>query len=133
MASIVVRSLAFRDGDVWIRIAATAKDWAAGQDFEWRDAIVLVPFAQHLGLARRAWAIGGSWLPRIETTQTLARGLAPPEAGAGGQITFDSAVDRLIVRRMLRAQPWAAAWARHDRRGFESGVGAVTTTAHAIA
>ncbi|HEV7913576.1 MAG TPA: PD-(D/E)XK nuclease family protein [Albitalea sp.] len=97
-----------------------------------RDAIVLLPFAQLLPLARRAWTNGG-WMPRIETTLTLARSLAPVLPAEPGQITFDAAVDRLAARRLLRGQAWAAGWARRDAHGFDHAVRALVQTAHALA
>jgi ATP-dependent helicase/nuclease subunit B len=133
MASIASRSLDFAVADPWADVVQQALAWSAGHRFEWRDAILIVPFAQHLAPARRAWARSGAWMPRIETTQTLARSLGPGEPAAAGQITFEAALDRLVARRMLRVQEWAAAWARGDPRGFDHAVGAVVATAHALA
>jgi len=120
-------------GDPWPGIVQRAVAWADEQSVVVRDAVVLLPFAQHLALARRAWARAGGWMPRIETTQTLARSLAPSEPAEAGQVTFDAALDRLTARRMLRSQSAAVAWARRDPRGFDQGVAALVDTAHAIA
>ena len=74
-------------------------------------------------------------MPRIETSQTLARSL-PPVAGQQpgmGQLRFDVALDGLHAARMLRRQSWAAAWARDDPRGFALAAASVVETAHALA
>lgn len=133
MASIARIALRFALGDPWPGIVRHAIDWAKDQSIELRDAIVLVPFAQHLPLARREWARAGGWMPRIETTLTLARSLAPQEQAGAGQMTFDAALDRLTARRMLRSQSAALAWSRRDPRGFDRGVAALVQTAHAMA
>ena len=107
--------------------------WIRKRGVVLRDAIVLVPFAQLLPLARREWATAGGWMPRIETTQTLARSLGPEPPTDDTQISFDAALDRLRAQRLLHAQPWASAWRRRDPRGFESAVAAMVHTAHALA
>lgn len=116
--------------DPWPPIVAQARSWAAQQAAELRDTIVLLPFAQHLPLARRAWARAGGWLPRIETTLTLARSLAPPQAPDPQQISFETALDRLTARRLLGAQAWGQAWSKRDPRGFDHAVSALVQTAH---
>ncbi|WP_280150465.1 PD-(D/E)XK nuclease family protein [Piscinibacter sp. XHJ-5] len=133
MASIAHQPLEFIDGDPWSRVVAQARAWADEHTVALRDAVVLLPFAQHLPLARRAWARGGGWMPRIETTLTLARSIAPASAAEPGQITFDAAIDRLSARRLLRAQSWAAGWARRDAQGFDHAVRSLVQTAHALA
>src|SRR5205085_3066665 len=75
---------------------------------------------------------GGGWMPRIETTLTLARSLGPDATPAAGQVTLDAALDRLTARRLLRAAGGSAGWARRDPQGFEHAVDAVVQTAHAL-
>ncbi|MDQ6680679.1 MAG: hypothetical protein M3Y67_06910, partial [Pseudomonadota bacterium] len=70
MASIATLPLDFRSRDPWAEVQRSAARWALERGVEWRDAVVIVPFAQHLPLARRAWARSAAWQPRIETTQT---------------------------------------------------------------
>jgi ATP-dependent helicase/nuclease subunit B len=65
------------DRDRWARIAALITAWAQSGGVALRDAIVLLPFAQLLPHARQAFARAGGWLPRIETTRTLAASLGP--------------------------------------------------------
>lgn len=98
-----------------------------------RDAVMLLPFAQHLPLARRAWIALGGWMPRVETTQTLARGLGPAAMAQPGQISFDAAWDRLTARQLLRAQAFGQAWHQRDERGFDQAVASVVQTAQAFA
>ncbi len=74
-------------------------------------------------------------MPRIETSQTLARSL-PPASGqqhVAGQICFDASLDRLQAAQMLRRQSWGAAWAPSEPRGFALAVASVVQTAHALA
>ncbi|HMC17201.1 MAG TPA: PD-(D/E)XK nuclease family protein [Albitalea sp.] len=134
MASIARFPLEIHAGDPWPGLVRHALAWAGERSVNLRDTIVLLPFAQLLAPARREWARAGGWLPRIETTQTLARSLGPAELPAAGQISFDVALDRLTARSLLlRSQGWAAAWLRRDPRGFEHAVAALVVTAHAFA
>jgi len=134
MASIARLPLEIRRGDPWPDVVSRSVAWADEQGVALRDAVVLLPFAQHLPLARREWARRGGWMPRIETTQTLSRSLGPGEPAGAGQISFDAAVDRLTARRlMLRTQGWAAAWSRRDPRGFDRAVADVVQSAHKLA
>ncbi len=133
MAAIASIPLDLPADELWTGFVDLAVEWSRSAQVELRDAIVLVPFAQHLSHARRAWARKASWLPRIETTHTLARSLRAPELPTGSQLRFDVALDRLAARRLLRAQSWAAAWARQDARAFDEAVASLVATAHAIA
>jgi ATP-dependent helicase/nuclease subunit B len=106
--------------------------WADAQGVELRDAVVLLPFAQLLPLLRQAWARHGGWMPRIETTRTLAASLAAPIAPAPGDISFDGATDALIAARMLRTQSWARTLASRDPASFDHAVAAVVGLAQAL-
>ena len=135
MTNTVASQLGDRRHDPWQAIAGQADAWAMRHGIRVADAVVLVPFAQHLPLARHAWSRGAGWMPRIETSQTLARSL-PPVAGQQpgvGQLRFDVALDGLHASLMLRRQSWAAAWARDDPRGFALAAASVVETAHALA
>ena len=116
----------------WAAIAERVTDWTHVRGIALRDAIVLVPFAQLLPEARRAFAGAGGWIPRIETTQTLVAALGPPVPAQPGQVSFDSTLDALSAAALLRSQAWGAAWARRDARGFEQAVDALATTAQAL-
>lgn len=113
---------------VWADIAARASDWAQAQGVDLQSAVVLVPFAQHLVPARRAWVQRGGWQPRVETTHTLAASLGPAPRADDGQLTLDVNTDRLNAARMLRAQSWV----RKDPLAFDEAVAAVVATAHAL-
>lgn len=132
MASIVRVSLSEGPADAgfWPRAAARSLAWSQAHGL--RDCVVLVPFAQLLAPARRAFAGLGGWQPRIETTQTLARSLAPPPPLRPGQVSFDGANDRLQVAAMLERSGAASGWLRRDRRAFEQAVAACVETAHAM-
>ncbi len=112
----------------WIDIARTAQNWAAEHGVDLRDAVMLVPFAQHLAPARRAWAQQGGWQPRIETTRTLIESMGPVPSAGPGQLTFDGATDRLIAARLLRTQSWVS----KERLAFDDAVAQVVAAAHAF-
>jgi len=117
------------DATWWPALAGHARQWLRACGAAPRDAIVLLPSAPLLPLARAAFAVQGAWQPRIETPQTLAASLGPPVAAAAGQISFDTATDRLAAAALLRRQAWGAAWARRDARGFEQAAAALADTA----
>jgi ATP-dependent helicase/nuclease subunit B len=112
----------------WVDMADRASVWAQLQRVDLRSAVVLVPFAQHLAPARRAWVQRGGWQPRVETTHTLAGSLGPLPRADDGQLTLDASTDRLNAARMLRSQSWV----RKDPLAFDDAVAAVVTTAHAM-
>ena len=119
----------------WRAVIAQSRAWADAQKLELRDAVMLLPLAQHLPLARQAWAHAGSWIPRVETVQSLARSL-PPMPGqdpVAGQICFDVATDRLQAARMLRAQTWATQGAQAEPRAMAQAAASLVDTAHALA
>jgi len=116
----------------WNAIAADCAEWAGQASVEWRDAVVLVPFVELLAPARRAFARLGTWMPRIETTRTLAASLGPPTA-ADGETGFDAALDTLVATQLLGRQRWGEEWMRRDRRGFEHAAARVATTARELA
>ncbi len=124
---------AMPEGDTWAAVADVIGAWARDEGIALRDCVVMLPFAQLLPLARRAFAVDGGWLPRIETTQTLAATLGPTPPAGSGQLSFDAALDTLLAVQTLVRQPWAAEWARRDRRGFERGAGRLVEAAHDLA
>lgn len=121
-------------GDPWSAAVASAVRWADDGGVALRDAVFLVPFAQHLPLARAAWAARGDrWMPRVDTTQTLARSLAPASAPTGDDLRFDVALDTLTARRLLRSQSAFAGWLRRDPRAFDQAAQTLAQTAQSIA
>lgn len=119
------------DGEArWVQVAARTHAWAQREGISTRDLVVLVPFAQLLPPARRAFAASGGWLPRIETVHTLAAGLGPPAVTLPGQLGFDATTDQLVALELLLGRPWGAAWQRRDTRGFERAVAQFVATAH---
>ena len=135
MASIARAALENTSSDPgpWAMIESLVAEWAQAHAVELRDAVLLLPFAQLLPLARNAFAQAGGWSPRIETTRTLAASLGPAAPGEPGQITFDAAVDGLTAAQLLRSQALGAAWAGRDPRGFEQAVDQVVATSHDMA
>ncbi len=124
-----------RDGAAetrWEEIAAACADWARQASLSWRDAVVLVPFVELLAPARHAFARLGTWMPRIETTRTLAASLGPQPA-VDAESSFDAALDTLVATQLLARERWGAEWMRRDRRGFEHAAARVATTARELA
>ena len=117
---------------LWGALVGVVQAWAANRGVAVRDAVLLLPFAQHLPLARRAWSQAGGWMPRIETTQTLAATLGPGVIAGAGQISFDAANDRLSAARLLASHPWATRWERRDARAFAQAVAQLVEAAHAL-
>lgn len=118
---------------LWAALAAQCRRWTGERGLPLRDCIVLLPFAQLLPLAQQAFAAGGGWQPRIETTQTLARSLGPPASAQPLQLSGDAALDGLSAQRLLRAQAQGGEWARRDPRGFERAAAVLVQTASELA
>jgi ATP-dependent helicase/nuclease subunit B len=116
----------------WDALARRVTEWAAAQRVAPGDAVVLLPFAQLLAPARAAFGRAGAWLPRIETTQTLARSLGPPPRAAASQLCLDASADLLTAARLLEGQAWGREWSRRDPRGLAHAVAAVVDTAQAL-
>ncbi len=133
MAAIDQHPLELSTADPWSEVVSVTVEWARAQGLSCRDLIVVLPFAQLLPVARRAFGAMGGWMPRVETTQSLARSLGPGSRPAPGQLSFDVALDHIVADRLLRAQSWAAAWAQSDVRGFAQAVAEVVQSAHALA
>ena len=97
-----------------------------------RDVVVLVPFVQLLAPARRAFATAGGWMPKIETTRTLAASLGPALPRGSGEIGWGVAHDTLLAMQQIAAQAWAGDWSRRDPRGFAQSAARAVTTAHEL-
>jgi ATP-dependent helicase/nuclease subunit B len=116
----------------WDRLAERASEWLERQGLSSRDAVLLLPFAQHLAPARRAWMKLSRWQPRIETTHSLASALGPSALPEALQLTFDAAIDALAARQLLRGQSWAQALRQEDPRAFDAAVQRLVEAAHAL-
>lgn len=117
----------------WAEAAALADAWAKECGLVRRDLIVLLPTVDGLAAARLAWAERGGWVPRIETTQTLAASLGPSAPVPAGALRLDAALDRLSAAALLRSQPWARTWARQHPQAFDVAAARVAQTAAALA
>ncbi|HSV69640.1 MAG TPA: hypothetical protein VLI72_05970, partial [Methylibium sp.] len=101
----------------WAAAAAAVQAFIDAERARPSDVVVLLPFAQHLPLARTAWAARcpSAWMPRFETTQTLLLSLPPGAPPPEGAPSFDAVADRLQAAALLRAQ--VPDWPRRDARG----------------
>ncbi|MEJ6002809.1 PD-(D/E)XK nuclease family protein [Paucibacter soli] len=117
----------------WLRVAEAGELWLAQQGLASRDAVLLLPFAQHLAPARRAWMRLASWPPRIETTTSLASSLGPSPLSQGLQISFDAAIDALNARQLLAGQSWAEALRQRDQRAYQLALQHLVEAAQAFA
>ncbi len=107
--------------------------WMQARGVQSRDAVVLLPFAQHLASARRAWRSTGLWQPRMETTHSLASALGPSPLSQGLQISFDAAIDVLNARQLLAGQSWAEALCEQDPRAWRLALQHLVEAAQALA
>jgi ATP-dependent helicase/nuclease subunit B len=119
--------------DPWPQIAATIAEAAGQRRLELRDCIVLVPFAQLLPLANQAFAERGGWMPRIETTGSLAQAFSAQASTEAEGLTFDSAIDALNAQAILSRQVWARSWQERDPRGFAIAAVHLAQTSHTFA
>lgn len=117
----------------WDAFADQVVRWCAAQGLVLRDAVVLLPFLQLLGPARAAFGRRGGWLPRVETTQTLARSLGPPPRREPMQLAGERAADVLVAAQVLQAQGEGRRWAQRDPAGFEAAAQRVAETALQLA
>ncbi len=121
-----------RGGEPWAQVAAAVRGWLGHKGLAARDAVLLLPFAALLPPARAAFAAGGGWQPRVETSLTLAASLGPPPLPPAGSCVGDLVADRLAASALLRGQAWGAAWDSHDAAGFARIVASVVDAAQAL-
>ncbi|MGQ3096223.1 MAG: PD-(D/E)XK nuclease family protein, partial [Roseateles sp.] len=117
----------------WRRVAAVSADWLQGQGAAARDAVLLLPFAQQLAPARRAWLAQGGWQPRITTSRSLASTLAPTPLAAPDQLSGDSAIDVFTADRLLAEQSWVQSLKRSSPRDYRVALSRLVDTAQALA
>lgn len=118
--------------DLWDQLPALALDWLLRRELSVRDAVLLLPSADLLPLARQAFAVRPGWQPRIETPQTLAAALGPaPEVPAGAP-TGDVGIDRLLASALLTPLAGVADWRRRDPAAFEQAIDDLVQAAHAL-
>ncbi|MBN9203252.1 PD-(D/E)XK nuclease family protein [Methylibium petroleiphilum] len=117
----------------WTRLVREIAAFSRREALASRDVVVLLPFAQHLPLARAAWLAldHAPWMPRFETTQTLLRSLGPPQPASSGELAFDPVTDPLQAAQLLREQ--VPDWPHRDPRGFALAVARLNETAQALA
>jgi len=118
---------------IWDGVVRRAADWMQERGVASRDAVLLLPFAQHLAPARRAWMKLSRWQPRIETTHSLASALGPSALPQAQQLTGDAAIDALAARALLRGQSWAEGLRDEDPRAHDAAVARLVEAAHALA
>ena len=116
----------------WRRVASACAGWLAEQGASPRDAVLLLPFAQHLAPARRAFLARGGWQPMLATTRSLASALGPSALAQPGQISGDAPVDALAADALLAQQSWAQALKREDPRAYRLALARLVETAHAF-
>ncbi|MBB2485550.1 PD-(D/E)XK nuclease family protein [Mitsuaria sp. WAJ17] len=117
----------------WEAAVQRMAGWMQARGVQSRDAVVLLPFAQHLASARRAWRSTGLWQPRMETTHSLASALGPSPLSQGLQISFDAAIDVLNARQLLAGQSWAEDLRRQDARAWQLALQHLVEAAQALA
>ena len=116
----------------WDAVARRVAAWAGDAGLSLRDIVVLVPFVQLLVPARRAFAAAGGWMPRLETTRTLAATLGPPAVRGSGELGWGMAHDTLLAMQQMATQAWAGDWSRRDPHGFAQAAARAVVTAHEL-
>ena len=132
MATIVRSAVDVSGVAPWDAVARRIREWTTAEGISLRGAVVLVPFVQLLAPARRAFAVAGGWMPRVETTRTLAATLGPPPRRGSGELGWGAAHDTLLAMQQLADQRWAADWSRRDPRGFAQSAARAVATAHQL-
>ena len=116
----------------WAQVSALALGWLDRHRLSSRDAIIVLPFAELLPLCRRALALAGGWMPRVETLRSLTASLGPLADDAPDAPSGDAAVDSLIADRWLAQLPGTREWRRRDRAAYDHAVADVVQAAHAL-
>lgn len=114
---------------LWADVAQRVQAWLERRRLVPRDAVLLLPFADLLPLARQAFAAAGGWQPRIETLRTLAESLGPPPPAVAGAPSGQGAIDRLVAGAMLGSMAGLRAWRRRDPAAHEHMVGELVLAA----
>ncbi|MBI3347803.1 MAG: PD-(D/E)XK nuclease family protein [Burkholderiales bacterium] len=117
----------------WRRVAAVSADWLGAQGAAVRDAVLLLPFAQQIAPARRAWLAQGGWQPRITTSHSLASALGPTALAAPDQLSGDAAIDAFTADRLLAGQSWVQPLKRDSPRDYRVALSRLVDTAQALA
>lgn len=117
----------------WRRVAAVSTDWLHGQGAAVRDAVLLLPFAQQIAPARRAWLAHGGWQPRITTSRSLASTLGPTPLASPDQLSGDAAIDAFTADRLLAGQSWVQPVKRSSPRDYRVALARLVDTAQALA
>lgn len=117
----------------WRRVASSSADWLASQGAPLRDAVLLLPFAQQLAPARRAFLARGGWMPRITTSHSLASALGPTALAAPDQLSGDAAIDAFTADRLLADQSWIQPLKRSSPRDYRVAVARLVDTAQTLA
>ncbi|RTL16010.1 MAG: PD-(D/E)XK nuclease family protein [Burkholderiales bacterium] len=117
----------------WRRVAQRCMGWLDEQRLPPRDAVLLLPFAQQIVPARRAFAALAGWAPLITTSHSLASSLGPTRLAAPGQLSGDAAIDAFTADELLSGQSWAQALRARDDKAYVAARARLVETAHALA
>ncbi len=117
----------------WCRVAGSCAAWLDERGVPLRDAVLLLPFAQQLAPARRAFLARGGWMPRIATSHSLASALGPTALARPGQLSGDAAIDAFTADRLLAGQSWVQPLKRGNLRDYRVALARLVDTAQALA
>lgn len=116
----------------WRRVAATCTQWLTEHGAPVRDAVLLLPFAQQIAPARRAWLAQGGWQPRITTSHSLASALGPSTLASPDQLSGDAAIDAFTADRLLADQTWVQPLKHSSPRDYRVALARLVDTAQAL-
>jgi len=117
----------------WRRVADACAGWLGERGLPLRDAVLLLPFAQQIVPARRAFLVRGGWQPRIATSHSLASALGPTALAAPDQLSGDAAIDAFTADRLLAGQTWVQPLKRGNPRDYRVALARLVATAQALA
>jgi len=120
------------DGQFWPHLVSDLAVAWSSRGIEVRDAIVLLPHAGLLAVARKAFASLGAWLPRIETPRTLASSLGPMDPPRVQGPTLDVALDRVHAAALLSRRMPGQEGRSLDPVVFTAAVNGFVDTAHEV-
>ena len=115
------------------RVARRDRDWTGGaRASRCATPSSSCPSSSCSAPARRAFAAAGGWMPRVETTRTLAASLGPPPRRGSGELGSTPPLDTLLARSCCRPALGRRVVAPRPRAASAQPSAALVATAHEL-